>query len=80
MKVRLIAYGIARDILQRNVQEIEVPEHSTIEELKEQLICTYPAFQKLASLQFAIHEDYVQDRTVLQHNQEIIIIPPVSGG
>lgn len=80
MKITLVAYGIAKDILEGNHKTLEIPQNATIRDLKNLLVKTYPAFEKLASLQFAIQEEYVDDQTSLHDHQEIIIIPPVSGG
>ena len=40
----------------------------------------YPAFDKLASLQLAVNAEYVEDDYVLRENDEVVLIPPVSGG
>ena len=40
----------------------------------------YPEFEKLKSLKFAVNEDYQEDGYRLKENDEVVIIPPVSGG
>ncbi len=80
MKIKLIAFGIAKDILGNRVLEIEVAEKTTIANLKTQLIESYPTFSKLASLSFAVNESYQADDFLLMENQEVVIIPPVAGG
>jgi len=37
-------------------------------------------FEKLSSLAIAVNSEYADDNAVLQHTDEIAIIPPVSGG
>lgn len=80
MKIKLTAFGIAKDILGNRVLEIEVGEKATIANLKTQLIESYPTFSKLASLSFAVNESYQDDDFLLMENQEVVIIPPVAGG
>ena len=40
----------------------------------------YPEFAKLKSLSFAVGENYQDDSYALHENDEVVIIPPVSGG
>jgi len=80
MKVHLRAYGIAADILKSRKIEIGIDPESTIEDVKNYLMGEYDDFSKLKSLSFAIGEEYVDDRVVLNEGDVIVIIPPVSGG
>lgn len=81
MEIKLIAFGIAKDILAQqhlsvNIEKTEV----NIEGLKEKLLEKYPAFAKLKSLSFAVNEEYQKDDYLLKDQDEVVIIPPVSGG
>lgn len=80
MEIKLVAYGIAREIINGSKLNLEVPENTSIEQLKGKLQSDFPEFVKLQSLKFAINEDYQTDQYVLQENDEVVIIPPVSGG
>lgn len=79
MKVRLVAYGIAREILNGKTQDFDF-EGNSIGELKDALTKNFPPFRKLRSLSFAVGEQYQADSTLLNENDEVVIIPPVSGG
>ena len=80
MNIKLIAFGIAKDILSNSQMDLELKEESRIEDLKSSLIRDYPEFNKLKSLKFAINEDYQDDSYQIKENDEVVIIPPVSGG
>ena len=80
MTVKLIAYGIARDILNRSSLDYQLTEDGSVADLKEKLMIEYPEFEKLRSLKFAVKEDYQEDAFVLRQGDEVVIIPPVSGG
>ena len=80
MKIKLVAFGIAKDILQQSTKELSVDPSMSIAALKQQLIDNYPDFSDLRSLKFAINEDYQDDDFQLSENDEVVIIPPVSGG
>ncbi|MEM0993006.1 MAG: MoaD/ThiS family protein [Bacteroidota bacterium] len=80
MKINLLAFGIAKDILATKQTSLEVAEGTSIGDLKNTLIRTYPALQQLKSLSFAVGKEYQTDDFLLKAEDEVIIIPPVSGG
>ena len=80
MKINLVAFGIARDILKDSNITFEINKGKTIGDLKNALTKQYPEFEKLASLRFAVDEDYQEDDFELSEEHEVVIIPPVSGG
>jgi molybdopterin converting factor subunit 1 len=80
MKVNLLAFGIAREILKTKTLELDVQSGATIAILKERLLKQYPDLGKLKSLSFAVGENYQQDSYELSDKDEVAIIPPVSGG
>ncbi len=81
MKLKIIAFGIARDILKNSELKLEFTDSQIlISDLKNRLVAAFPDFDKLASLRMAVNEEYVEDSYELQNNDEIVLIPPVSGG
>ncbi len=80
MKVQIVAFGIARDILQGSGKELDIEGSPTIADVKTALLHEYPDFSKLASLRFAVNEEYQSDSYILNPQDEVVIIPPVSGG
>ena len=80
MKIQIAAFGIARDILKGSMHEWELEGGASIENLKTELLQKYPEFGKLRSLRFAVNEEYQSDDYVLSEKDEVVIIPPVSGG
>ncbi|MCE7995355.1 MAG: MoaD/ThiS family protein [Roseivirga sp.] len=80
MNIEIVAFGIAKDILKGKSIQLEVASAATVEQVKKQLVNDYPDFQTLASLQLAVNAEYVVDDYVLNENDEVVLIPPVSGG
>lgn len=80
MKTKLVAFGIAKDILNTNELVLELKPGTQIQDLKNELVDRFPDFEKLRSLRFAINEDYQTDDYQISENEEVVIIPPVSGG
>jgi len=80
MKINLVAFGIAKDIVGSNQLELNVDGVQNLGDLKAQLCERFPEFQKLRSLSLAVNESYQEDSFALSENDEVVIIPPVSGG
>lgn len=80
IKVKVIAFGIAKDILQNKEHFLSIERSSSIADLRKSLIHEFPAFEGLSSLQFAVNEDYVQEDYIINEKDEVVLIPPVSGG
>lgn len=80
MKLKITAFGIAKDIIGDRHLQMEVDGSLSIGDLKKKLVVDFPAFADLASLSFAVDEEYQADDFVLADQQQVIIIPPVSGG
>ena len=80
MTIKLVAYGIAKDILKSKEKVWEVSHAGTIQILKDQLLTEYPSFANLSKLSFAVGEEYREDSFQLTDGDEVVIIPPVSGG
>ena len=80
MTLKLTAFGIAKDILGKRQLEFEVKKGEQIADLKSELLQQFPGFADLASLSFAVGEEYRADDFLLTENVEVVIIPPVAGG
>lgn len=76
MKIKL--FGITREIVGSPI--LELTDVATVGELKEYMMTTYPQIKKLNSLMVAVNSEYAQDELTLAANDEIALIPPVSGG
>ncbi|MBL7851348.1 MAG: MoaD/ThiS family protein [Cyclobacteriaceae bacterium] len=78
MKVRVFAYGIVRDIAGKSF-ELEVPG-KTVGALRQALLNTYPSLGNLPSLLVAVNQEYADDSQPVKPDDEVVLIPPVSGG
>ena len=80
MKIDVLAFGIAKDIINGSTISLEIEEGMTVGNLKERLCKQYPDFERLRSLAIAVNAEYQEDSFLLKEKDEIVIIPPVSGG
>ena len=80
MQIKLLAFGIARDILGQQEVRWEASQPATVAQLRQQLYSKYPALNELRSLAIAVNEEYAEENHGLRENDEVVLIPPVSGG
>ena len=80
MTIKVLAFGIAKEIFENPSADIELHDAATVSNLKTLLEKKYPALQKLGSYMIAVNNEYAEGQTMVDSNDEIAIIPPVSGG
>ena len=80
MMLKLLAFGIVKDIFGSPSIVLDQPEVCTCKDLKEILCLAYPELRKLTSFMIAVNNNYVSGDQVIEASDEIAIIPPVSGG
>lgn len=80
MKLSVLLFGIACDIVgDRNIS-VDLPENENVAGLLNYLRNKYPSFNDLQSLFVAVNDTYAKSEQVLHEDDEIALIPPVSGG
>ena len=62
------------------VLAFEVSENCSVADFKNEIKATYPQFENINSYAVAINETYASDEMILNQNDIVAIIPPVSGG
>ncbi len=80
MHLKIHTFGIARDICGAPSLLLELPNGTTAGQLKQLLSEQYPRLGRLASFLLAVNEEYASSDTLLLPEDEIAVIPPVSGG
>ncbi len=61
--------------------QLELPLETTVYEVLEQLIKEHPELEKWRDLtRFGINLQFVEPDTIIQNGDEVVLIPPVSGG
>lgn len=80
LSIHLIPFGIARDLLPTEARRLSWQEGMTLGQVRAALLERVPALAALRSLRFAVNEAYQDDDFVLREGDEVVIIPPVSGG
>ncbi len=81
MRVTVLYFGIVRERLGLAEETVECAEGTTVEGLTATLADLHPGLADgVESVRIAVNRDYVDSSRVLSDNDEVAVIPPVSGG
>jgi molybdopterin synthase sulfur carrier subunit len=80
MKIKVLAFGIAKDIFGGSSVSLELANDSTVYNLQYLLEQQYPKLQQLKSYMLAVNNEYALPGDTIHERDEIALIPPVSGG
>lgn len=78
--MKVLCFGVAKDIIGSSELTLENKSTQTVAELKNYLNKTYPKFLDYKSYMVAVNQAYASDDVSISSNDEIALIPPVSGG
>ena len=81
MKVRVLFFGVTRDITGLREECAEVRAGARVEDLFELYARRFPRLEAMArSLRWGVNQEFGERERVLQENDEVAFLPPVSGG
>jgi molybdopterin synthase sulfur carrier subunit len=80
MDVKVLTFGIIKDITGSGLLHVDIPEGANVGELLRTMIVLYPDLRGIKSIAVAIDNVYATQDTSIAHNVEVALIPPVSGG
>lgn len=80
MDIHILAFGIVKEFFGGPSIALELQGRLTVAGLKEKLEATYPHLKRLRTYMVAVNDEYAEDELVIRPEDEIAIIPPVSGG
>jgi molybdopterin converting factor subunit 1 len=80
MVLQLLLFGITKDIIGKSPFRFELKGDNRVGNLMDELYKQYPSLQDLNSLAVAVNGTYAQGDLLINENDEIALIPPVSGG
>jgi len=80
MKITVLLFGIIRDVIGENTLKLDLEKAILIGQLKQDLLKKYTNLQQYSNFSIAVNEEYVDLNYVLQPNDVVALIPPVSGG
>lgn len=79
--MKIISFGITKDITGSMFVDFDAgAKKLSINEFKYRLFQKFPDLKKLKTLSFAKNNEFITDDTIVCDEDEIALIPPVSGG
>jgi molybdopterin synthase catalytic subunit len=81
MRVRVLFFGILKDLAGKSSDWIELPDGALVRDVLEHYAAQAPRLKEsLAALAVAVNQQYAGVETVLKADDEVALLPPVSGG
>jgi molybdopterin synthase catalytic subunit len=81
MRVHVLFFGVLKDLAGKSSDWIELREHASIGDVLEYYATQTPQLKEsLASLAVAVNQEYAALETRLKPDDEVALLPPVSGG
>jgi molybdopterin converting factor subunit 1 len=81
MRVRVLFFGMLKDAAGKPPEFVDLPANSSLRDLLAQFEAAIPQLKEMMpSLAVAINQQYAGPDTQLKENDEVALLPPVSGG
>ena len=81
MKIQIKLFAAAREINKRGELELEVADGMSVRDMKLRISADHPSLSELILRSaVSLNREFATDESVIHENDEIAIIPPVSGG
>jgi MoaE-MoaD fusion protein len=81
MRVRVLFFGVLKEIAGKSADEIDVRDGASVRDVLLHYQSQIPQLQaSLSSIALAVNQQYAGADTKLKANDEIALLPPVSGG
>ncbi len=81
MKIKLRLFSIAKDLAGFESRIVDLPTDSSVDAVLAHLTNVSPQFQAWKkSIRLAVNQEYAELNDTLHENDEVAVIPPVSGG
>lgn len=81
ISVSVLFLGPSKDFAKTESASYELPDGATVSDLRGVLVEHVPGLiGAMATIRFAVNEEFARDETVLSSGDEVALIPPVSGG
>ncbi len=81
MRVRVLFFGVLKDLAGQASESLELPDSALVRDVLEHYAQQAPQLKEsLAALAVAVNQQYAGPQTALRPNDEVALLPPVSGG
>lgn len=81
MRVQVLFFGVLKELAGRVSETLDVPEGASVIHVLQHYEATIPRLKESrSSLALAVNQQYARPDTPLKPNDEVALLPPVSGG
>jgi molybdopterin synthase catalytic subunit/molybdopterin converting factor small subunit len=81
MRVRVLFFGVLKDLAGRSGDVLELPDGAVVRDLLAHYAVQVPGMREaLGAMAVAVNQEYSGPETVLKADDEVGLLPPVSGG
>jgi molybdopterin converting factor subunit 1 len=81
MRVRVLFFGVLKEMAGKSMDLIDLPDGASVRDLLARYESQIPRLKEsLPSLALAVNQQYAAPNTPLNPNDEVALLPPVSGG
>src|SRR4051812_48467822 len=81
MRVRVLFFGMLKDLVGRSAEDAEFPEGADLRSIFERYATSQPRLRELApSIVVARNQEFAELGTAVREGDEVAFLPPVSGG
>jgi len=81
MRVRILFFAMLKDLAGKSSDVLDLPDGALVRDVLSHYLSEFPQMREsVASLAVAVNEEYAGAETVLKAEDEVALLPPVSGG
>jgi MoaE-MoaD fusion protein len=81
MLIRVLFFGLLKDLVGRSTETVELPEGARLQELLAHYAAQFPRLgEMLPALALSVNQEYSRGDRPLRAGDEVALLPPVSGG
>lgn len=81
MQVRVLFFGVLRELAGKSSDSLQLPDGGSVRDVIAQYESQIPRLKdSLSSIALAVNQQYASPETKLKDNDEVALLPPVSGG
>lgn len=81
MRVRVLFFGMLKDLAGVSADSLELPEGATLSDLLDHYQTSLPRLKELLpSIALSLNREYAEPAELLHGGDEVALLPPVSGG
>ncbi len=81
MRVQVLFFGVLKDLVGRANESLDLPEGATVADVLDHYESRNPKIRELLpSVALSLNQHYAGPGAVLGENDEVALLPPVSGG